>query len=207
MHKVSYDNDAHTLYCSPRRHTRRRSDTSFSFRRVTILRARRSTLHGRGRKTFRVRFFNETRRFFFLIGRCHVFMNVDTIRLTSITSADVVQNVLIQLHFRSFERLEVDMRMYFNSNRFLTRERGFGSPDDGVWPHDALGVAGYCVGGSNGEGPYLNADEKLEMVSKIRSMIAADRSLIAGTTCECNGVFLWARTATVFLILLIFSSH
>ncbi|XP_025408389.1 4-hydroxy-2-oxoglutarate aldolase, mitochondrial-like isoform X2 [Sipha flava] len=43
---------------------------------------------------------------------------------------------------------------------------------------------GYCVGGSNGEGPYLSADEKIEMVSKIRSMIGNDRLLIAGTTCE-----------------------
>lgn len=42
------------------------------------------------------------------------------------------------------------------------------------------------MGGSNGEGPYLRADEKLEMVSKIRSMIGNDRLLIAGTTCECK---------------------
>lgn len=46
--------------------------------------------------------------------------------------------------------------------------------------------SGYCVGGSNGEGPYLKAEEKLEMVSKIRSMIGKDRLLIAGTTCECK---------------------
>jgi len=43
---------------------------------------------------------------------------------------------------------------------------------------------GYCVGGSNGEGPYLKAEEKIEMVSKIRSMIGKDKLLIAGTTCE-----------------------
>lgn len=47
-------------------------------------------------------------------------------------------------------------------------------------------VAGYCVGGTNGEGPYLTADEKLTMVSKIRAMIGKDRLLIAGTTCECK---------------------
>lgn len=42
------------------------------------------------------------------------------------------------------------------------------------------------MGGSNGEGPYLKAEEKIEMVSKIRSMIGKDKLLIAGTTCECN---------------------
>ncbi|VVC45025.1 Aldolase-type TIM barrel,DapA-like [Cinara cedri] len=49
---------------------------------------------------------------------------------------------------------------------------------------EKIPFAGYCVGGSNGEGPYLKAEEKLEMVSKIRSMIGKDRLLIAGTTCE-----------------------
>lgn len=49
-----------------------------------------------------------------------------------------------------------------------------------------MALVGYCVGGSNGEGPYLKAEEKLEMVSKIRSMIGNDRLLIAGTTCECK---------------------
>ncbi|XP_050540471.1 4-hydroxy-2-oxoglutarate aldolase, mitochondrial-like [Daktulosphaira vitifoliae] len=43
---------------------------------------------------------------------------------------------------------------------------------------------GYCVGGSNGEGPYLKAEEKLEMVSNVRKMIGKDRLLIVGTTCE-----------------------
>lgn len=49
-----------------------------------------------------------------------------------------------------------------------------------------INFPGYCVGGSNGEGPYLKAEEKIEMVSKIRSMIGKDKLLIAGTTCECK---------------------
>lgn len=56
-----------------------------------------------------------------------------------------------------------------------------------IYPrNNTLCVPGYCVGGSNGEGPYLKSEEKLEMVSKIRSMIGKDRLLIAGTTCECK---------------------
>lgn len=53
------------------------------------------------------------------------------------------------------------------------------------------------MGGSNGEGPYLKAEEKLEMVSKIRSMIQDDRLLIAGTTCECKMSELYLNLSSI----------
>jgi len=54
------------------------------------------------------------------------------------------------------------------------------------------------VGGSNGEGPYLKAEEKIEMVSKIRSMIGKDKLLIAGTTCECKMKILILNNNRIF---------
>lgn len=58
------------------------------------------------------------------------------------------------------------------------------------------------MGGSNGEGPYLKAEEKLEMVSKIRSMIGKDKLLIAGTTCECKIKILILNNNRIFLAVL-----
>lgn len=45
----------------------------------------------------------------------------------------------------------------------------------GVWP-----LAGYVVGGSNGEAVSLNADERVQVVERVRAEIGSHRMLIAG---------------------------
>ncbi|HNS52157.1 MAG TPA: dihydrodipicolinate synthase family protein [Anaerolineae bacterium] len=50
------------------------------------------------------------------------------------------------------------------------------------WHHFAL--AGYVISGSNGEGPYLTADERIALFEAARPAIPRDRLLIAGTGCE-----------------------
>ncbi|XP_023707875.1 4-hydroxy-2-oxoglutarate aldolase, mitochondrial-like isoform X1 [Cryptotermes secundus] len=43
---------------------------------------------------------------------------------------------------------------------------------------------GYVVQGSNGEYPLMTSQERVEMVSRVRQLIAPDRLLIAGSSCE-----------------------
>ena len=52
----------------------------------------------------------------------------------------------------------------------------------GRWNRFAL--AGYVIAGSNGEAPYLTADERIALIETARSTIPRDRLLIAGTGCE-----------------------
>lgn len=49
------------------------------------------------------------------------------------------------------------------------------------WP-----LAGYVVGGSNGEAVSLSADERVELVARARESIPADRLLIAGAGAESS---------------------
>jgi len=50
------------------------------------------------------------------------------------------------------------------------------------WNQFAL--AGYVIAGSNGEAPYLTADERIALIETARPVIPQDRLLIAGTGCE-----------------------
>ncbi|XP_068084582.1 4-hydroxy-2-oxoglutarate aldolase, mitochondrial [Anabrus simplex] len=43
---------------------------------------------------------------------------------------------------------------------------------------------GYVVQGSNGEYPLMTAEERVEMVRKVRELIPKDKLLIAGSSCE-----------------------
>jgi len=43
---------------------------------------------------------------------------------------------------------------------------------------------GYVVMGSNGEYAYLNTDERIEMVSKVRNLAGKDQLILAGSGCE-----------------------
>jgi len=45
---------------------------------------------------------------------------------------------------------------------------------------------GYVVQGSNGEYPLLTAQERVDMVKKVRQLISPDKLLIAGSACECK---------------------
>jgi len=45
-------------------------------------------------------------------------------------------------------------------------------------------LAGFCVLGTNGEFPYLNDSEKLEVLTTARQAIPREKLLIAGTSCE-----------------------
>jgi len=52
--------------------------------------------------------------------------------------------------------------------------------------HAARVWAGYVVQGSNGEFAYLTAEERVEMVKRVRQMAAHDKLVIAGAGCECK---------------------
>lgn len=64
------------------------------------------------------------------------------------------------------------------------------------WNQFAL--AGYVIAGSNGEAPYLTADERIALIETARPVIPQDRLLIAGTGCESTRetVALTRRAAT-----------
>jgi len=50
------------------------------------------------------------------------------------------------------------------------------------WNNIAFG--GYVVHGSNGEYPYLSADEKIEMVRRVKEMAPKGKVIMAGAGCE-----------------------
>ena len=47
-------------------------------------------------------------------------------------------------------------------------------------------LEGYVVQGSNGEFTYLTAEERVEMVRRVRQLAARDKLVIAGAGCECK---------------------
>jgi 4-hydroxy-2-oxoglutarate aldolase len=51
--------------------------------------------------------------------------------------------------------------------------------------------AGYVVQGSNGEYPYLEKEEKLQIVKFVKDFIKeSNKPLIAGSGCECKEILL-----------------
>lgn len=51
--------------------------------------------------------------------------------------------------------------------------------------------AGYVIQGSNGEYPFLDKDEKLEIVRFVKEFTKnSNRPLIVGSGCECKFVFI-----------------
>lgn len=53
--------------------------------------------------------------------------------------------------------------------------------------YSKIPFAGYVVQGSNGEYPYLEKDEKLEIVKFVKDFIKeSNKPLIAGSGCECK---------------------
>jgi len=49
-------------------------------------------------------------------------------------------------------------------------------------------TGGYVVLGSNGEFQYLTADERVEIVRRVRQMTAPHQLIIAGAGCECKNI-------------------
>ena len=45
---------------------------------------------------------------------------------------------------------------------------------------------GYVVQGSNGEFAYLDPDERIELVKKVKEYAAKEKLIIAGAACEGN---------------------
>ena len=44
--------------------------------------------------------------------------------------------------------------------------------------------AGYVVQGSNGEYAYMRAEEKIDLVRKVRELAPKDKLILAGSGCE-----------------------
>lgn len=47
-------------------------------------------------------------------------------------------------------------------------------------------VAGYVVQGSNGEYAYMRAEEKIDLVHKVRELAPKGKLILAGSGCEGN---------------------
>ena len=45
---------------------------------------------------------------------------------------------------------------------------------------------GYVVLGSNGEVTYLTAEERVEMVRRVRQLVGQNKLVVAGSGCECK---------------------
>ncbi|KAK7584306.1 hypothetical protein V9T40_005269 [Parthenolecanium corni] len=52
------------------------------------------------------------------------------------------------------------------------------------WEQIPAGLRGYCIGATNGEGPYLRHEEKLSIIKVFKSEVAKNKLVIAGTSCE-----------------------
>ena len=50
--------------------------------------------------------------------------------------------------------------------------------------NEVKGLRGYLVQGSNGEYCYLNSDERVAMIDKVRQWAATDKLVLAGSGCE-----------------------
>ena len=53
----------------------------------------------------------------------------------------------------------------------------------GRW-NEVEGLRGYLVQGSNGEYCYLNGEERVAMIDKVRQWAATDKLVLAGSGCE-----------------------
>ena len=49
---------------------------------------------------------------------------------------------------------------------------------------DCLCVTGYVVQGSNGEYAYMRAEEKIDLVRKVRELAPKEKLILAGSGCE-----------------------
>lgn len=58
---------------------------------------------------------------------------------------------------------------------------------DNLAKYVKIPFAGFVVQGSNGEYPYLEKEERLQIVKFVKDFIkGSNRPLIAGSGCECN---------------------
>ena len=69
----------------------------------------------------------------------------------------------------------------------------FGEDESIAWPqleanlrrwNKVEGLRGYLVQGSNGEYCYLNSEERVDMIHKVRQWAAKDKLVLAGSGCE-----------------------
>lgn len=62
---------------------------------------------------------------------------------------------------------------------------------DNLTQYARIPFAGYVVQGSNGEYPFLEKEEKLQIVKFVKDFIKeSNKPLIAGSGCECKGISL-----------------
>ena len=69
----------------------------------------------------------------------------------------------------------------------------FGEDESIAWPqleanlrrwNEVEGLRGYLVQGSNGEYCYLNSEERVNMIDKVRQWASKDKLVLAGSGCE-----------------------
>lgn len=64
-------------------------------------------------------------------------------------------------------------------------------------------VAGYVVQGSNGEYAFMRAEEKIDLVRKVRELAPKDKLVLAGSGCEGNKEFLTYSFVFLFWMLVV----
>lgn len=67
---------------------------------------------------------------------------------------------------------------------FIDEEIAYGKLEENLAKWGATGLSGIVVLGSNGEQPYVDEDEKVELWAFARKHFPEDKTVIAGTGCE-----------------------
>ncbi|XP_066514241.1 4-hydroxy-2-oxoglutarate aldolase, mitochondrial-like [Hoplias malabaricus] len=58
------------------------------------------------------------------------------------------------------------------------------SLDENIWKYASIPFRGLVVQGSNGEFPYMTAEERVEVVRRVRQTLPKDKLIMAGSGCE-----------------------